>query len=120
MDLFKIIFHSKNFKNCIYFFLIFFLINNVLVKAHENKYLINSMHEEKNLEEFYSKNQVNYSEHDKVSNQLNMFFGFDPENPGYSYYPDVLIISDSDYIRDMYTLKLNNMTINKINYNINR
>ena len=47
-----------------------------------------------------------------------MFFGVDPENPGFSYYPDVLIISDSDYVREMYKLKLNDMTINKINYNI--
>ena len=49
-----------------------------------------------------------------------MFFGFDLENPGYSYYPDVLIISDSDYVREMYKLKLNDMTINKIIYNIER
>ena len=49
-----------------------------------------------------------------------MFFGVDPENPGFSYYPDVLIISDSDYIREMYKLKLNDMTINELNYSIER
>ena len=36
-----------------------------------------------------------------------MFFGFDPENPGISYYPDSLIIKDSDSVREMYKLKLN-------------
>ena len=117
MDLFKMIF---NLKNCISFFLMFFFFKNLLVEAHENKYLNKSMQEENKLEEFNSKSQINYSEHDRVDNQLNMFFGFDPENPGYSYYPDELIISDSDYIRDMYKLKLNDMTINKINYNIER
>ena len=48
-----------------------------------------------------------------------MFFGLILKT-SYSYYPDVLIISDSDYVRDMYKLKLNDMTINKINYNIER
>ena len=117
MDQFKMIFHLKN---CISFFLMLFVINNLLVEAHENKYINKSLQEENKLEEFYSKSQINYSEHDKVNNQLNTFFGFDPENPGYSFYPDVLIISDSDYVRNMYKLKLNDMTINKINYNIGR
>ena len=117
MDLFKIIFHSKNCKS---FFLMFFLVNNLLVEADENKYLNKSIQEEYKLEEFYSKSQINYSEHDRVNNQLNMLFGFDPENPGYSYFPDELIINDSDYIRHMYKSKLKDMTINKINYNIER
>ena len=77
------------------------------------------MQEENKLEEFYSKSQIDYIEHDRVNNQLNMFFGVDPENPGFSYYPDVLIISDSDYV-NTYKLKLNDMTINEINYNIER
>ena len=107
-------------KNCISFFLMFFVINNSLVEAHENKHLNKGMQEEYKLEEFYSKSQINYSEHDRVNNQFNMFFGFDPENPGYSYFPDEIIISDSDYVREMYKSKLNDMTINKINYNIER
>ena len=117
MDLFKMIFHSKN---CIPFFLMFFFINNPLVEANENRYLNKSMQKENKLEEFYSINQINYSNHDRFDNQLNMFFGFDPENPGYSYFPDVLIISDSDSVREMYKLKLNDMTKNKINYSIER
>ena len=98
----------------------FFFTNNLFVEAREKKYFIKRMQEENKLEEFYSKNKINYSEHDSVDNQLKMFFGFDPENPGYSYYPDELIISDSDFIRDMYKSKLNDMTINKINYKIKR
>ena len=110
MDLSKIIFHSKN---CISFFLMFFFINNLLVEANENKNLIKSLHKDIKLEEFYSRSQINYNEHDNTDNQLNMFFGVDPENPGFSYYPDVLIISDSDYVREMYKLKLNDMTKKK-------
>ena len=117
MDLSKIIFHSKN---CISLFLMLFFFNNLLVEANENKNLIKSLHEENKLEEFYSKSQIDYNEHDNINNQFNMFFGVDPENPGFSYYPDVLIISDSDYIREMYKLKLNDMTINELNYSIER
>ena len=109
-----------NLKNCRSFFLMFFVINNLIVEGHEDKYINKSLQEENKLEEFYSKSQISYSEYDKVDNQLNMFFGFDPENPSYSFYPDELIISDSDYVRNMYKLKLNDMTINKINYNIER
>ena len=120
MDLFKIIFNSEYLKKCISYFLMFFFINNLLVEAHENKYFIKTNREENKLKEFYSQNKIKYSEHDRLNNQRKMFFGFDPENPGDSYYPDVLIISDSDYVREMYKLKLNDMTINKINYNIKR
>ena len=42
-----------------------------------------------------------------------MFFGFDAENPETSFYPDSLIIDYSEYIRDMYKLKLNDLTIKK-------
>ena len=86
MDLSKVIFHSKN---CISFFLMFFFINNLLVEANENKYLTKNLHEGNKLEEFYSISQIDYNEHDSLDNQLNMFFGVDPENPGFSYYPDV-------------------------------
>ena len=40
-----------------------------------------------------------------------MFFGFDSKNPETSFYPDSLITDYSDYVRDMYLLKLNDITI---------
>ena len=72
------------------------------------------------MKEFYSQNSIKYSQYDKLDSQLKTFFGFDSENPETSFYPDLLIIDDSDYIRDMYKLKLNDMTINKKIYNIER
>ena len=42
-----------------------------------------------------------------------MFFGFDPEYPETSFYPELLIIEDSDSLRDMYKLQLNEMSIKK-------
>ena len=89
-------------------------MNNLfLAKADENKYLIRNKQEENKLKEFYSINQKKYSKHDELENQLKMFFGFDPENPETSFYPDSLIIQDSESIRDMYKLKLNEMSIKK-------
>ena len=94
-------------------------MNNLFVaKANENIYTISSNQEENKLKEFHSQNPMSYREHDKFDSQLKMFFGFDPEDPEKSFYPDLVIIEDSEYIRDMYELKLNHMTINKINYNI--
>ena len=91
-------------------------MNNLFVaKANENNYLIRNKQEQNKLKEFYSINQIKYSKHDKFESQLKMFFGIDPKNPETSFYPDALIIEDSDYVRDMYKLKLNEMSIkNKI------
>tara|TARA_Y100000991_G_scaffold190413_1_gene156797 strand:- start:102 stop:371 length:270 start_codon:yes stop_codon:yes gene_type:complete len=85
----------------------------LVAKAEENEYLISNMSEEINLKDFHSNNSMSYSQHDKFHNQLKMFFGFDPENPETSFYPDSLIIDESDYVRDMYKLKLNKMSIKK-------
>ena len=114
MSLSKLISRSKDFKNFIFFFLMFFFINNLLVaKADEDKYIIINNQEENKLKEFYSQNTITFSNHDKLESQLKMFLGLDPENPDTSYYPDLLLIKDSDYVRDMYNLKLNEMTIKK-------
>ena len=82
-------------------------------KADENKYLIRNKQEENKLKEFHSQNPIKYSNHDKLESQLKMFFGFDPENPETSFYPELLIIEDSDSVRDMYKLELNEMSIKK-------
>ena len=114
MNLFKLISNSEYFKNYISFSLMFFFIANPnLSKAEENKYLISNNQEDIKLKDFYSKNAIKYSQHDKVNSQLKMFFGFDPENPETSFYSDLLIIDDSDIVRDMYKLKLNEMSIEK-------
>ena len=89
-------------------------MNNLLVaKADENKYLIRNKQDENKWNEFNPQNAIIFSNHDKLESQLKMFLGFDPDNPEISFYPDLLIIQDSDYIRDMYKLKLNDMSIIK-------
>ena len=82
-------------------------------KADENKYLIRNKQDENKLNELNSNNAITFSNHDKLESQLKMFFGFDPENPETSFYPELLIIEDSDSVRDMYKLELNEMSIKK-------
>ena len=114
MNLFKLISNSEFFKNYISLFFMFFFICNLLnTKACANNYLNSTRQEGNNLEEFYSDNLIKYNQYDKAESQLKMFFGVDPENPGISFYQDSLIIDYSNYVREMYKLKLNDMTIKK-------
>ena len=108
----KLIFQPKRFKNYLSFLLMFFSISNLLVsKVDANQHLIRRRQEDNKLMEPYNQNAIEYSQHDSTENQLKMFFGLDTENPETSFYPDLLISDYSDYVRDMYKLKLNDITI---------
>ena len=110
MNLIKLISNLKQLKNYMPLFLMLFFMNNILVaKAEKDK-----------LHQFYSINSVKYSQYDKLDSQLKMFLGVDSENPENSFYQDLSIIDDSEYVRHMYKLKLNDMTINKKIYIIKR
>jgi len=85
-----------------------------VIKADENKHLFGDKQGQTNLKEYYSQNVIKYSQYDNLESQLKIFFGFDPENLEMSFYPDLSIISDSDSIREMYKLKLENMTIDNL------
>ena len=114
MHIFKLISQIEHFKKCMSFFLILSFISNVqIAKANDKQYLIRSRQENNKLNEFYSYSPIKYSQYDNLNSQLKMFFGFDSENPETSFYTDLLIIDYSKNIRDMYKLKLNDMTIKK-------
>ncbi len=114
MNFFKIMFHSYNLKNYISLFLLFFFLSNLFVsKANENTSLNISRTNKNKFNELFSHNHIKYKEHDNTENQLKMFFGFDPESPEISFYPDSLIINYSEYVRDIYKLKLNDLTMKK-------
>jgi len=121
MNLLKIITSQESFGKYILLFLTFFIMNNSMATTRgENLYLDKSKEIDHKLKEFYSQNAVEYSKYDKLESQLKIFFGYDSENPEKSFYPDLLIINDSDYIRDLYGKKLKDMTINRKISNINR
>ena len=114
MNLFKLISNLEFFKNHLSLFLIFFFISNLSnTKADANNYVTSIRQEGNNSEEFYPNNAIKYDQYDKAESQLKMFFGVDPKNPGISFYQDSLIIDYSNYVREMYKLKLNDMTIKK-------
>ena len=121
MNLLKIITSQESFGKYILLFLTFFIMNNSMATTRgENLYLDKSKEIDHKLKEFYSQNAVEYGQYDKLESQLKIFFGYDSENPEKSFYPDLLIINDSDYIRDLYRKKLKDMTINRKISNINR
>ena len=114
MYILKFFSHIEHLKSYISFFLMFSFISNLqIAKANDNQYLIRSSQQNNTLNEFYSYSAIKYSDHDNVKSQLKMFFGFDSENPEISFYTDFLIIDYSNNVRDMYKLKLNDMTIKK-------
>ena len=121
MSVLKNISHIDVYKKYLSLILLFFFMYNFLgAKSEENSYLFGSGNQEDELEELYRQNSISFSKYDQASSQLKLFFGYNLEPPNNSYYPDLSVIEFSDYIRNLYTLKLNDMTINKIIYNIKK
>ena len=121
MNLLKKIINLKLYKNYISFFAIFFLVNNLTAFGSENKsHSLLSKQTDVELEEIFKLNDIPYSEHDNLNNQLKIFFGLYSPKSDINYYPDLSIINTSDAIREGYRLKLKDMTINKTIYKIKR
>ena len=117
MEIFKKILYSHPLKKYLIFFVSFFLINNLISHASQNKtYLKQGREKDHDLEKIYFKNSIPFSKYDNFESQLKIFFGIHSIPLDNSYYPDITIINDSDNIREIYKSKLNHMTINKNNY----
>jgi len=63
-----------------------------------------------NFEKAFFQDFTNFSSYDFFDGQLKSFFGYSSLEPRKSFYPDLLIINSSDYIREIYKKKLNDMT----------
>ena len=121
MNLFKKKVNKELFKNNISMFMIFFLMNNLIAFGSENKshlYLSEQRYVE--LQDMYKLNSTNYSEYDNLSSQLKIFFGTNSEKYKNNNYPDLSIIDFSDALREVYLIKLDDMTINKTKYKIKK
>ena len=120
MNLFKRITSEESSGKYILLFLLFLIMNSSIASTpKENLFLVKTKEIDYKLKEFYSQNSFEYGQYDKLETQLKIFFGYNSKNPEKSFYPDLLIINDSDYIRDLYGKKLKDMTINRKIYNIN-
>ena len=123
MNLFKRIIYQVLGANYgfLFLFLIFFVTNNsIAMTKGENSYSVKNEDINNKLKIFYSQKAIKYSHYDNLESQLKVFFGYDPVSPEDKLYPDLMIVNDSAYIRDLYGMKLNDMTINKKIYNINK
>jgi len=95
----------------IFLLLLFYSTNNLIVFGLENK--SNSFIEKQNdydFEKVHLENSIPFEKYDSISNQLRLFFGYSSEKPEKSFFSDISIINTSDSIRELYKLKLNEMT----------
>ena len=121
MNLLKKIINLKFYKNYISLFAIFFLVNNLTAFGSENKsQSVLSNQRDIELEEIFKLNDIPYSEHDNLNNQLEIFFGLYSPKSDINNYPDLSIIDMSDALREGYRLKLKEMTINTTNNKIKK
>ena len=120
MNLFKKITNQKLFGKYIFLFLTLFLMNNsIATPSRGNSYLFKSVEIDNKFQELFAYDSKKFSQYDKLESQLRIFFGYDSENPEKTFYPDLSITNDSEYIRELYGKKLKDMTINKKIYSIN-
>ena len=121
MNLLKKIINLKFYKNYISLFAIFFLVNNLTAFGSENEsQSFLGKQRDIELEEIFKLNDIPYSEHDNLNNQLKIFFGLYSPKSDINNYPDLSIIDMSDALREGYRLKLKEMTINTTNNKIKK
>ena len=117
MRFFKKLTYQMKLKNPIFLFLALFLTNIPI--AFGSEYKSNFDKNNANIDDFekiYNNNSILFSEYDNYENQVRTFLGIYSLPLEKSYYPDLSIINYSDYVREIYKTKLNEMTINKNNY----
>ena len=102
----------QKYTRYIFLFISLFFINDILVIKSETKSEIIKNNDK--FENIYFKNSTPFNEYDNYENQLDTFLGLD----SHQSFPEFSIINDSKAIREMYRSKLNDMTENKMIYNI--
>ena len=77
MEIFKKILYSHPLKKYLIFFVSFFLTNNLISYASQNKtYLKQGRDKDHDLEKIYFKNSIPFSKYDNFESQLNIFLEF--------------------------------------------
>ena len=121
MKSFKKLTNTEISKNYVYILMMIFLINNLKAFGSENKsYSFQNNQKETELEEIYKLYSIPYSDHDGLGGQLKTFFGLYSHKSEINNYPDLSIVNTSDAIREVYRLKINDMTINETIYKIRK
>ena len=121
MKSFKKLTNTELTKNYIYIFMIIFLMNNLKAFGSENKsYSFENIQKDVELEEIYKLKSIPYIRYDGFEGQLKTFFGLYSHKSEINNYPDLSIINTSEAIREGYRLKINDMTIDKTIYKIEK
>ena len=119
MKIFDNIKNLYKFISYVSLFIILSSIGNIKVIGSGNKTDLDKFEIYYNqIDEIYYNYSIPYSEYDNLDAQLKTFFGLYNSKTDQSYYPDLSIINDSDYLRQMFKSHLNDMTTNKMIYNI--
>ena len=104
----------KERKKIISLITIFFMTNNLIAIASENKAnFLNIGIIDNNFEKIENSDSILFNEYDYFENQLRTFFGFYSVESEKSYFQDLSIMNESKAIRQIYKTKLNDMTIDK-------
>ena len=121
MKSFKKLTNTEISKNYIYILMMIFLINNLKAFGSENKsYSFQNIRKDAELEEIYRLKSIPYINYDRLEGQLKTFFGLYSPKSEINNYPDLSIVNTSDAIRELYRLKINDMTINETIYKIRK
>ena len=87
-------------------------MNNLIAIGSENKSeFLKNNHTNNKFEEAFFKDNIPYNAYDNSENQLKVFFGRwrYPNRSDNIFYPDLSIIKNSVYLRELYKSKLNDM-----------
>ena len=121
MKSFKKLTNTELTKNYINIFMIIFLMNNLKAFGSENKsYSFQNIRKDAELEEIYRLKSIPFVKYDSLEGQLKTFFGLYSPKSEINNYPDLSIVNTSDAIREVYRLKINDMTINETIYKIRK
>ena len=121
MKSFKNLTNREISKNYVYILMMIFLINNLKAFGSENKsYSFQNIRKDAELEEIYRLKSIPYIKYDGLEGQLKTFFGLYSPKSEINNYPDLSIVNTSDAIREVYRLKINDMTINETIYKIRK
>ena len=116
MEWLKNITHLKHTKNYILLFGIFILINSLKALGNEDKLYYRKDLNTYDFENVYFQKSIPYGLYDSLEGQLKSFFGLKIDLSKTNYYPDLIIISDSDALRAIYKSKLDDMIIKETIY----
>ena len=111
MRFLKLLFIPKGLFKLISLLIFFYSINNIIVFGFDDR--SNSIKENKNnydFEKVLFQNSIPYEKYDSIENQLKLFFGYSSYEPEKILFSDYIIINTSSSMRELYKLKLNDMT----------